>query len=546
MKAVVVLALVALLLGGAWLVRSRFRPAPPRITVTSEPAAVAAARARWESERERKLAELLADPASFHPDFAEQAVLVASDRPRVVAELTQAREGESETAERRVAAGIALLRLGEPGSLDQLVGVAGEDLRAREMLLDSLDDLLPEGERIPGAVHQLLLPALEDPGRGPRLALVAARRRMQEAEETISRLALQRPPDGDPWLEAAAILRPTQELVQRARERLHDAALLGPPPGLPALVQAAVSTSDPDLREVALGAALEHLRAQDDAPWIDGATVGAVMALAQLPPASASASLADLALNAKWTSLRRMALDSLRGVDAARAAAVAREAGPSLGDGSGVGPASGRARVTGRQAAEIAVRHGLLDAAAADAALTAMSARLSADELADDAFGFLTAARLATSFDVETGTSPNRHDLLVLELAALAGDRFRPEAVLETYELASEDAESGTYSVRFIHGDRLYEFAPEDLGDWYDLEAVLAALDRALQDAGLRERYVMLEPDGQVAEVAFGDPSKVRAAAPELGLALADGATGAMRAGQEAEKRMLDALRGSD
>ena len=155
---------------------------------------------------------------------------------------------------------------------------------------------------------------------------------------------------------------------------------------------------------------------------------------------------------------------------------VAKQTGAELKDEQSSAAAAAQATsppaITADKAAEICVRHGIMDRAEADRIRVKMRDGANQPSEQDDwptgdaALGFLSAADRVHAFDVETGMLPNRHDLLIVDIAQKSAGRFHPEAVLETYKADAPDAETGQYQVQFIHGDRLYRFQPNDLGDW--------------------------------------------------------------------------------
>ena len=122
-----------------------------------------------------------------------------------------------------------------------------------------------------------------------------------------------------------------------------------------------------------------------------------------------------------------------------------------------------------------------------------------------DAHEFLIASKMVAFFDVETDELPVRHDKLILELALISGGRFAPTCCREVFikEAGKKDPFTQPYQVEFIHGDRLYRFVARNFGDWYDLERVLIACNKALEDAGIPQRFRESEGDGQCASVAF-------------------------------------------
>jgi len=127
-----------------------------------------------------------------------------------------------------------------------------------------------------------------------------------------------------------------------------------------------------------------------------------------------------------------------------------------------------------------------------------------------DAQEFLIASKLVAHFDVETDELPVRHDKLIRELASISGGVFAPACCRETFVKAADkkDPFEQPYHVAFIHGDRLYRFVARNFGDWYDLERVLIACNKALEEQGVPQRFRELEGDGQCAAVAFITPEQ--------------------------------------
>ncbi len=113
-------------------------------------------------------------------------------------------------------------------------------------------------------------------------------------------------------------------------------------------------------------------------------------------------------------------------------------------------------------------------------------------------------------FDVETGTFPNEHDSLLRSLA----DTVRPAldgVVFE--EIAPDiDAEDGSYVLRAYVDGQMLETTAENLGDWYDVDAVLRLLDAALLERRSDQRFVLLETMDQTATIVGGKADVLRAA----------------------------------
>ena len=99
-------------------------------------------------------------------------------------------------------------------------------------------------------------------------------------------------------------------------------------------------------------------------------------------------------------------------------------------------------------------------------------------------FDLLDAAGIFLTFDTETGEIPVGHDKLLLDFAAASGGAFKPEACHEKMLQKNDEDSDAPYAVQFIHGGRLYRFTARNFSDWYDVERVVLACNRALADAG--------------------------------------------------------------
>jgi hypothetical protein len=142
-------------------------------------------------------------------------------------------------------------------------------------------------------------------------------------------------------------------------------------------------------------------------------------------------------------------------------------------------------------------------------------------------------------FDVETGTFPNNHDSLLRELAAL----IKPSLDGVSFEELPPtiDDGSGVYRLRaYVDGQRL-EIEAEDLGDWYDVDAVLRLLDAVLLERKARERYVLLETRDQTA-IIVAARAEVLEAALDAGLIRSDNPDAARTLGKAFEERVLRSL----
>jgi len=155
-----------------------------------------------------------------------------------------------------------------------------------------------------------------------------------------------------------------------------------------------------------------------------------------------------------------------------------------------------------------------------------------------DAAAILEAAGHAYWFDVETGMFPNEHDGLLRALAglvspALDGARFE--------EVAPPDDE-GPYELIARMDGRTYRVPAENLGDWYDVDAVLRLLDTLIAARHADARLVMLDSEDQTA-VVVGGSKKAVGDALRLGLIRSGNAGEPAQAGKSFERDVLESLR---
>jgi hypothetical protein len=152
----------------------------------------------------------------------------------------------------------------------------------------------------------------------------------------------------------------------------------------------------------------------------------------------------------------------------------------------------------------------------------------------------LDAAGVFVAFDAETGVLPADHDALVRTFAAGSGGGFAPECAVQEWHQAGPDDYDAPYTVRFVCGGRLFRFGAENYGDWYDVEAVAGAVNLALATLGRAERFVAIEPNGQVAQFVFAAPDAFGPIAAKYGLTVTNDLASAMRLGQAYEAQGCD------
>lgn len=158
-------------------------------------------------------------------------------------------------------------------------------------------------------------------------------------------------------------------------------------------------------------------------------------------------------------------------------------------------------------------------------------------------FDVLYAADSALAFDVETGMLPCRHDELVDSFAKASRGRFDPAAVHEQWHQDHEEDFDAPYTLQFVFDNRLYRGEIRNLGDWYDVERVVAMINSALADSAVQERFVALAAEGQIALFVFADPDKLLPLAKQFNMAISDDLADAMKKGIEFEEYVLERLK---
>jgi hypothetical protein len=151
-------------------------------------------------------------------------------------------------------------------------------------------------------------------------------------------------------------------------------------------------------------------------------------------------------------------------------------------------------------------------------------------------------AGLTTFFDTETGFVPCHHHHLIQQFAEGSGGRFTPECPVQIWRRRDEDDYNAPYIVQFVYRGRLYRFGAENYGDYYDVEAVVRALNTALEQNGQRERYIGLHTGDQCAHFVFADPAAFVPIAQRYGLPLCSDPSEGMRAGRAFEQQVFGNL----
>lgn len=121
--------------------------------------------------------------------------------------------------------------------------------------------------------------------------------------------------------------------------------------------------------------------------------------------------------------------------------------------------------------------------------------------------------RLA-GFDCEDVESPADHTNIVRYLAAVTGDQFAVDDVVQTIE------PNGDLTLALMHQGNAYSFSLEDHGSWCNVPGTLAGLNGILGRLGLTERFIQLYTGGGAGIVAFVRPDRFLPVARELAIRL--------------------------
>ena len=152
----------------------------------------------------------------------------------------------------------------------------------------------------------------------------------------------------------------------------------------------------------------------------------------------------------------------------------------------------------------------------------------------------LMIAGYAYWFDVETGMYPNNHDSLMRQLAALVSPEL-DDAIFE--ETAPDiDDESGPYTLTVYTAGKRLRAEARNLGDWYDVEAVLNLMNAAAKERGSKVRFVGLASEDQTMAI-LGAPGGAIARAIQRGLIEIGDSGEAEKAGKNFEEKVMEAFK---
>ncbi len=151
---------------------------------------------------------------------------------------------------------------------------------------------------------------------------------------------------------------------------------------------------------------------------------------------------------------------------------------------------------------------GVIDKPVPKETIEKAKAKNESDDSEGNTFNLLNEVGIFHWFDAETGIVPVDYDELILTLSKNSNGKFEN---IKAWMFASEKPDNTyTYRVCLYANNKVYIANPPDIGDWYEVETVLALLNTALKDSGLKERYVFIDTGDQTVQVMFGEEDKVK------------------------------------
>lgn len=511
----------------------------PIVEVITDPAEVAAARKHWAEVRERKIVELLEDPGRIHRFDEEALAILTEQRERSIAALSKLRDDESRPAPVRIDAIVALKLMKVPPATEQMMRLGMEDDEAMLALLHAFSDLCPswpQKEFVPEDYTPFFKAALKCGNlrvRSSAAYITSWSPSLAVSEDLLGVIRSQSRPELE-MLRAAARRCPSAEILGLLVKAHEDPAYFDKSKIIETIATLGQSTNDPNLKRDTAKICFEYLRSHpDDRSYGSDASQSLKLIAATPPIEYGRAILVALVRSCNWQLLRPNALEQLLELDPAVAAKLSRETQiPCLPKPR---PEVGGTEMSIDVLADICVKHGILTESEAEAAKT--EELKSAKAKTSMPLNFFHSANRLCVFDTKASGYPRRHDLLLLDFAKASAGLFRPEAVVEHFKSNQPEAsdinkddgpgrwvrpELDKYSLQFIHNRKLYRVAPRSLHRYYDVEATVSAIHRALDDANVADRFCALADTGACAAFIFAIPFALRAASSELGLVLCD------------------------
>jgi hypothetical protein len=161
-----------------------------------------------------------------------------------------------------------------------------------------------------------------------------------------------------------------------------------------------------------------------------------------------------------------------------------------------------------------------------------------AEAAGGDAGTVLTLAGHAWWFDVETGMFPNYHDSLMRSLAILVSPALDDAVFEEAAPTLEDDEKAAPYHLTIYTAGKRLRAEARNLGDWYDVEAVMNLMNAAMKENGSDVRFIPL-PTGDQTLIILGAPKPAIDRAIQAGLIETGDAGEAEHLGKEFEAEVL-------
>ncbi|MBW4621999.1 MAG: hypothetical protein KME17_21870 [Cyanosarcina radialis HA8281-LM2] len=160
-------------------------------------------------------------------------------------------------------------------------------------------------------------------------------------------------------------------------------------------------------------------------------------------------------------------------------------------------------------------------------------------------FSLLDSSNCLSWFDCETSIIPVDHVELIEDLMEISSDVFKVEAISESWQSENEDDPESILGgeVQFVYNRKVHRFDVEYLGDWYDVNSVLKALNSALEEAERPERFMLLYTGDQTCLVVFAPARIFLEVADRLHIPLEEDPESAMDRGVAYEQYVIQKLR---
>ena len=154
------------------------------------------------------------------------------------------------------------------------------------------------------------------------------------------------------------------------------------------------------------------------------------------------------------------------------------------------------------------------------------------------ALALLMELGVVLSMDSEADELPPPYPAAFAQLSKLSKGEFLPRGLKQ---VSPQDDEEAPPVVTFAVAGQKFTLRPRELGDWFDVEMIIAAANRALELSGNEARFIAMDSGGQNVNLVFGIPGAWKQIATEFALPL--GLGNPVETGKKYEKHVIDELK---